>query len=253
MKGYVIVATGIYIELAELLARSIKFTQTINSVALITDDYKGNVFDHVIRSNSSNVMEIRTQIYDLSPFEETVSLDADMVFLNNVDHWWDHLSKFDLLITDKVKDYRGNIVTVPYRNTFIKNDLPNCYSAFTYFKKNNDNLLFFNTIKEIVKNWEDWTDLYTPLNKQKHPSLDLAMSIAAKHLSITQKIFTKLPYPTFTHMKTECQNWPFLTGSWQQYLALNANNSTIELGNYIQDGILHYVDKDIGKKLLHLF
>ncbi len=252
MKGYIIVATGMYIELAELLARSIKSTQTINSVALITDEYYGNTFDYVIRHKTSSVMELRAQMYDLSPFEETVSLDADMVFLSNIDHWWGHLKKFNLLITDKVRDYRGNTVTVPYRNTFIKNELPNCYSAFTYFKKNNSNLLFFNTIKDIIKNWEDWTDLYTPLNKQKFPSLDLAMALAAKDLGMT-KMFTKLPYPTFTHMKTECQNWLFLTGKWQQYLALDVDNNTIKLGNYMQDGILHYVDKDVGKKLLHLF
>ena len=89
-KGYVIYAQGDFIPMAELLAKSIKATQTtVNDVHIIT--------------GTGNVMSNRTDIYNLSPFDETVMLDADMVFLEDVSHWWNHLNKFPLLITNKVK------------------------------------------------------------------------------------------------------------------------------------------------------
>jgi hypothetical protein len=136
-KGYIIVAQGSFVNMAELLARSIKATQsTVNNVSLITDSSGSEIFDHVIPiDNQNDYMLNRTKIYDLSPYDETVMLDADMLFFDDVSHWWDHLDRFPLLITNRVKTYRDSWATTPYRNTFIKNNLTNCYSAFTYFKK----------------------------------------------------------------------------------------------------------------------
>ena len=239
-KGYLVIAQGNYVEMAELLSKSIKSTQsTVNNVHIITD-FEGDV------------MLNRTQIYDLSPFDETVMLDADMIFLDDVSHWWDHLSKHPLVITNTVQTYRGETVKYsPYRKTFVSNDLPNCYSAFTYFKKEPVAEEFFALLKNIIENWQEWTVRYAPEDRQSWPSIDLAMAIAVKVLDIDA--FSPLEFPTFTHMKSGCQGWASYSEDWLKHLGCYIVDGRLRLGNYNQSGILHYVDKNLSNELLHLF
>lgn len=239
-KGYVIFAQGNYLPMAELLAKSIKATQSIvNDV-------------HIITETTGEVMLNRTQIYNLSPFDETVMLDADMVFLEDVSHWWDHLAKFPLVITNKVRTYRDElVVNSPYRKTFRANDLPDCYCAFTYFKKDPQAELFFNLLTHIVSNWNEWTNRYTPEHRQSWPSIDVAMAIAVKVLGIDP--FSPLDYPTFTHMKSGCQRWTHYSERWRDHLGCYVTDGKLQLGSYTQGGILHYVDKELYNDLLCLF
>lgn len=229
-KGYIIFAHGDkFIRMAGLLKHSIESTQAINDVTIV--------------ECGSNVMLERTRAYELSPYDETVMLDADMVFLENIDHWWSHFNKFSLLITNKVKTYRNEWFTnSPYRITFTSNDLPSCYSAFTYFGRNPTSIEFFKLLDNIVSNWDEWSWRYTPVNRQVTPSIDIAMGIAVAYMGITP--FTPLDYPTFTHSKPE---------NWRRFLSLNVAPNQIKIGNYVQTGILHYVDKDIVDELSKAF
>lgn len=229
-KGYIIFAHGSnYVRMAKLLEHSIKTTQSINNVTIV--------------ESGPNIMLERTRAYELSPYDETVMLDADMMFLSNVDHWWDHCSKFPLLITNKVKTHRGEWINkTPFRTTFTSNQLPNCYSAFTYFNRNDTSLEFFKLLNNIVSTWDEWTWRYTPHNRQLKPSIDLAMGIAVAYMGITP--FTSLDYPTFTHMKPD---------NWKETISLDVTNGKIEIGNYVQQGILHYVDKGLVDELSKVF
>lgn len=229
-KGYIIFAHGEqFLRMARLLERTIKSTQIINNVTII--------------ECGENIMLERTRAYELSPYDETVMLDADMLFLENIDHWWTHLAKFPLLITNKVQTHRGDWVTnTPFRITFDSNDLPSCYSAFAYFKRDPIVTEFFKLLEEIVTNWEEWSWKYTPVNRQTMPSIDVAMGIAVAHMNIYP--FTPLEYPTFTHMKPE---------TWRNFLISEVAPRQIKIGNYVQTGILHYVDKDMVDELSRAF
>lgn len=229
-KGYIIFAHGEqFLQMARLLERTIKSTQTINNVTIV--------------ECGKNIMLERTRAYELSPYDETVMLDADMIFLDNVDHWWTHLAKFPLLITNKVQTHRGDlVVNTPFRITFDSNDLPSCYSAFAYFRRDPIVEQFFKLLKEIVSNWDQWSWKYTPVNRQSNPSIDVAMGIAVAHLGITP--FTPLDYPTFTHMKPEI---------WRKSISSRVQPGEIKIGNYVQTGILHYVDKDMVNELSRAF
>jgi len=240
-RGYLIFAQGKYIEMAKLLSKSISKTQSnITNVTIITESY------------SDNVMLDRTKAYELSPYDETVLLDADMIFLDDVSHWWNHLSKFPLLITSKVKTYRDEwVMYSPYRKTFVSNDLPNCYSAFCYFKKDPQVAEFFKLLESIILNWDEWTMLYALEDRQQWPSIDLAMAIAVKILDLD--VTNKLDYPTFTHMKSGCQGWGYYDEIWRKQLGIYISNDRLRLGNYLQSGILHYVDKEVSNELLRLF
>ena len=112
-RGYLIMAQGDYVRQAQALALSIAKTQSrVKSVSVITDhDLKDQIFDHVIKFDQKDLsgdqkwkIHNRSYFYDLTPYDETVILDADMLFLSDVSHWWDYMQKYELLITDKVKN-----------------------------------------------------------------------------------------------------------------------------------------------------
>lgn len=262
-KGYLIMAQGNYAKQAEALALSIKSTQSeITSVSVITDrEVNNSLFDNVIplpqkdlSMNSKWKIHNRAYFYDLSPYDETVILDADMLFLTDISHWWKLFEKYDLLVTDKVKTYRDEWVeNSPYRSAFVLNNLPNLYSAFCYFKKTEKAKVFFTLIKDIVENWEEWSLRYTPEYRPDHPSIDVAMGIAAKVLDYTD-ITCDLDYPTFTHMKGRCQGWKRTNEQWDDILTVYTSHNKIRIGPYYQAGILHYVKKDfITDQLLEIF
>jgi hypothetical protein len=259
-QGYLVMAQGeIYARQAEHLARSITSTQTsINKLSIITDQtVDATLFDKVIliendlAVDSTWKIENRVNFYDLTPYDETVILDSDMLFLTDVSHWWKMLNNYDLLLTNKVLTYRGETVSQsPYRSTFRTNQLPDVYSAFAYFKKSGTALEFFTLVKSIVLNWSKWTQNYAPVAPQKFPSIDLAMAIALKVLDIEDSATSKLAYPTFTHMKGYCQGWKQPIEEWNSVLGIYNTAGKIKLGPYEQTGILHYVKKDFYDSIL---
>lgn len=261
MRGYLVLAQGDYIRHAELLAKSIKATQSaVSQISVITDqpcDY--SLFDRVIAlpnidlSQGSNwKIHNRAYFYDLTPYTETVILDADMIFLDDVSHWWTLMARYDLLITDRVKTYKNTWVTYnPYRKAFKNNSLPNLYSAFCYFKKTSTAAEFFELVKVIITNWEQYSLLYAYNDRQSWPSLDLAFAIAVSILGLD--VSSGLDYPTFTHMKSGCQGWENYDERWRTHIACYTNNGRLRLGGSIQTGILHYVDKELVNELSSLF
>jgi hypothetical protein len=260
MKGYLVLAQGDYIKHAELLAKSIRATQTeIKNISVITDQVcDSSLFDHVIPIPDNDLakdvswkIHNRVYFYELSPYNETVILDADMIFLDDVSYWWNMFEKHQLLITDKVKTYRGTWVDYnPYRKAFKHNQLPNLFSAFCYFKKCDTVKEFFELVKTIISNWEHFSLLYTPNDRQNWPSLDLAFAIAVSILGLD--VTSEFDYPTFTHMKSGCQGWEVYDERWRTHLGCYITNR-LRLGNYNQQGILHYVDKELVNELSSLF
>lgn len=246
-------AQGNYVSLAETLARSIAVTQSsVNKISVVTDgDPDPKLFDHVIKldkdisGDSSWKIHNRVQFYDLSPYDETVILDADMLFLTDVSSWWHYMSTHDFLITNRVLTWRGETVTASsYRKTFVSNKLPDVYTAFAYFKKTSLPKTLFRLTENIIQNWSSWTENFTPNNPQDFPSLDVAMAIAIKILDCEHEVTTTRSYPTFTHMKSGCQGWKSYNEDWQKMLPYYIYNKRLKIGNYFQSGVLHYVNKD---------
>ena len=172
-----------------------------------------------------------------------------MLFIDDVSHWWNLMSKYEFLYTSKVKTYRGDVVkTNPYRQTFVDNKLPNVYSAFTYFKQCDKSKSVFDLVSSMMQNWNEWTGRYAPESKQSFPSLDLAIAMAVEILNIAQECESPIEFPTFTHMKSGCQGWKHYNEDWKTHLGIYVTDK-IRLGNHIQTGILHYVDKSFIKEV----
>ena len=152
-RGYIVIAQNSgdtdYLRMAYGLALSLKATQTTVSNLCVCVD-KGTVipkkylevFDQVVEipweddaKDSDWKIDNKWKYYYMSPYDETVILDTDMVFPSDVSHWWDELSEKDIWACTNVKTYRGEqIVDNFYRRQMKLNNMPNVYTAFFYFK-----------------------------------------------------------------------------------------------------------------------
>ncbi len=122
-----------YAKMAYALALSIKNTQKpgYDQVALVINDKKFIerftslwVFDHVIEWSEKTFWDGRSYMDVVSPFENTICLDVDMLFLRDYSHWVDYfVENVDLYIPNKSYTYRGELVSDNYyRKTFEKNN-----------------------------------------------------------------------------------------------------------------------------------
>jgi hypothetical protein len=259
--GYLLIVsehdTVDYLNLAYALAISIKNTQKpgYDQVALVTDNKeKVNqlksswVFDHVIEWNQETFWDGRSWMDQLSPFDSTVCLDVDMLFMRDYSHWIDYfLENCDLYVANKSYTYRGELVYDPYyRKAFIKNNLPNLYSFYTFFKKDSAMAKdFFELGRQIIKNPIEFTNTFLSEHKPKILGTDESFALAAKILDIQDQIAYPLEFPRVVHMKPMIQNWPWPADVWSDHIGFYINKrGELKLGNYQQLDIVHYVEKD---------
>ena len=150
-----------------------------------------------------------------------------------------------MFFTSKVCTYRKIEVTSDYyRKAFVSNDLPNLYTGLHYFEKSEFSHEFYKWLEIITQNWELFYGQYVKNHYPKGPSMDLTAAIACKILNCEPKVTNKtVKFPSFTHMKTHVQDWNEYLESWQDNIGIYIDRDCrIHIGNYIQDGILHYTE-----------
>lgn len=275
-KGYLIIAQDSqeidYHRMAYALALSIKNTQSkVNNVCLATDkDIKAfpkkySVFDHIVpipwgdhAANAKWKINNKWKYYYMTPFDETVILDADMIFTSDISDWWEILSTKDVFATTSPTTFRGEvIVDDAYRKAFTNNELPNVYTAFMYFKKNQLAGELFQLIETIFNNWEKYFYEFLDETRPKILSGDVAYALAMKILGIEDECTSSFAIPSFVHMKSKLQNIPdmYLTEDWTQHIPTSyTSDGVLKIGNYQQYLPFHYqikewLTEDILKKL----
>ena len=249
-----------YIQQACIAAMSIHATNKNASICLITNDsvpdkYKP-LFDHIVEipwgdhaENEEWKISNRWKIYHAIPYDETVVIDTDMLVLDDISSWFDFLKNYDLFFTSNVYTYRGEPVTNDYyRLAFRKNNLPDIYCGFHWFKKSEMSHEFYTWVEMITNNWQQFYNHHASGKKyQKVCSMDLSCAIAAKIMNIENKITNpNAKNPSFIHMKPKIQNWNenFAT-KWQTRLGVYLDdNCKLKIGNFQQSGIFHYTEKD---------
>ena len=255
-----------YLQLAYALAISIKNTQKsgFNQVALVINDKQkikdlnsSWVFDHVIEWNQETFWDGRSWMDHLTPFEYTVCLDVDMLFMRDYSHWVEYfIENSELYVANKSYTYRGEIaVDHHYRKTFIKNDLPNLYSMYTFFKKDSEVVKeFFDLGRYIIKNPIEFSNIFLSDHKPRVVGTDESFALAAKILDITDDIAYPLEFPRVVHMKPMIQNWPWPADCWSDHVGFYLNQKgKLKIGNYQQHDIVHYVEKDkINKEMINI-
>ena len=255
-----------YLKLAYALALSIKNTQKegYDQIALVIDDpsaldnFKSVwVFDHVIPWDQEIFWDGRSWMDELSPFENTVCLDADMLFTRDYSHWAEYfIENSDLYVANKAYTYRGEVITNDYyRTAFTKNNLPNLYSFYTFFKRDSELAKeFFCLGRSIIKNPIEYSNHFLTEHKPKIIGTDEAFALSAKILDIVDDISYELEFPRVVHMKPMIQNWPWPADSWSNHVGFYLNTEgSLKIGNYQQHDIVHYVEKEkMTTELVHI-
>ena len=268
-KGFFTIAQGAaYQRMAYGLALSLKISQPKElsnlSIGVTGDELKNvnpkylEVFDNVIEipwedhaKNSNWKLENEWKSIYMSPYDETIKVDADMLFPSDISLWWDALNKSEGVFCTQTKTYRGDTITSDfYRKVFTQNNLPNVYSAFFYFKKTDINYEFFKLAEFIFNNWEKcFYEFFNVEHRPKFVSTDVVFGLAAKILDYEQYNNTLgSEYPKFVHMKSRLQNWPldkFLVEDWTKIIPVSFNKDcTLKIGNFTQTLPFHYFVKD---------
>lgn len=95
-RGILTLATGQlhYIELAKNLGRSLKMNGPKLPTAIITDSIDPeikDIFDIIIPADNSfkNIILDKLNIYEYTPFEETMFIDADCLVIKDFSFLWD--------------------------------------------------------------------------------------------------------------------------------------------------------------------
>jgi hypothetical protein len=247
-----------YVIQACLLAMSLRVTNPNTKISIVTNnrvptEYK-SFFDKIIKipwadsaKNSDWKVENRWKLYHITPYDETIVLDTDMIVLQDISSWWNYMSNYELFFTSRVETYRGETVTNNYyRKTFTANNLPSLYSGLYYFKKCKKSHEFFEWLELVMNNWELFYGKYTPKNYNNWLSLDISIAIVIKILGIEDEITNKKSkIPTFTHMKSRIQGWKEPIDRWQDAVGVYlSDDCKLKIGNHQQTGIFHYTEKD---------
>ena len=252
-KGFVIVAQNSdacnYVQQAHALALSIKRTQSVTTSVTLISDAKSlsascnllNVFDFVIELSEDKALasdwkiENRTEVFRLSPYQRTIVLDADMIFLSDYASWWE--INADVTFCDTVLRYDRSISSSDfYRKTFTANKLPNFYSALFYFEKTESAKKFFDDAEYIVNNWQEVYFTLLDHTRPKHLSMDVVYSIAAKINNVLPDRRLK-----FVHGKTNTLRYTESTLSWDTFFQTYFTDSAeLYLNNYKIKEPFHY-------------
>jgi hypothetical protein len=253
-RGFLIFADGeAYVKQAYLCAMSIRATKNEYPVSIVTCDEVPKeytwAFDKIIdipnykKTDSRFRSEHRWKLYDVSPYEETIVLDADVLVLENLDYAWVIFTNYNLYYPTQVNTYRQEPVTNNYyRKAFIENKLPNVYNTLHFFKKCEECKVYYTWVEIISNNWEEFYNQHCKGYMPNGPSMDITCAIAAKILEID---LPGLDFPNIVHMKPAIQGWKEKTTNWTDRVgAYLTDDLKLKIGNTLQSTVFHYTEDE---------
>ena len=236
--GYLIPAIGdVYVKCAERLAETILHWHPDADITILTED--------MLPYGNQGGLANDWQCYEASPYEKTIKLEADMWCAGPIDHWWDLFSNRDVVISQGCRDfYNQTSISRYYRKIFDNNNLPDLYNAITYWQISNTAKDFFEIVRNIFENW----DQYKLLLKfpDDLPTTDVVYSIAAIVMGIETVTLPKGLAPTIVHMKKHII--PTISDNWHDELILEHTNPGVRINTVAQWGLVHYHIKDLANE-----
>lgn len=181
------------------------------------------------------------QVFRLSPYRQTVKLEADMWCAGPIDHWWTMFEHRDIVISQGSRDFYDSPCTSRfYRKIFDENHLPDVYNAITYWRASETAADFFRWVRRIFAQWDQFRTLIKFPEEQ--PSTDIVYAMAAE---IVGRDLVTLPVgmgPQIVHMKRHMI--PVATEDWTQELVWEFTRPGLRINTVTQWGLVHYHVKD---------
>lgn len=257
-KGIVILAentdTVNYVECAEVLAKSIKRTMPTMDITLITNNTTNlSLWDKVIPLPYGDLcigsdwkLKNDWQVYDASPYEYTIKLEADLYIPYSIEYWFDILKSKDVVICTHIRDFKQELSDVKvYRKFIYDNNLPDTYNAITYFKKSTLAEKFFKVVKDIFDNWEQYKQVIK-CNPNEIATTDFVYAIASHIIGVEHTTMPNFTAMSMVHMKPFIQE---IGNDWTKTLIYELFPDLIKINTYPQMYPFHYVTKSFAKEL----
>jgi hypothetical protein len=258
-QGFVILAENTekinYVACAEVLARSIKKVMPKSSIALISNDVSMcSAFDYVVELPYGDLdpkgdwkLINDWQVYEASPYEYTIKLEADMFIPQSIDYWWDVLKQREIVICTNIRNYKQELSNIRHYRKFIDdNKLPDTYNAMTYFKKSQTADQFYKQIRTIFENWEEYRSILK-CNLDELATTDWVYAIASHNLGIENTTLPLFNQFSFTHMKQHINNCT--TEDWTECFVYECLPHCVRIQTVPQLYPLHYHVKSFCHKL----
>jgi len=248
-KGFVIMAQDTestsYTSCAETLKKSILRVMTDANITIITTD----MLPHGDLATDSDWKLVNDwQVYEASPYDYTIKLEADMYIPRNIDHWWDVLKDRDVVVSSTIRNFKQEISDIRFYRRFIDdNKLPDVYNAITYFKKSEVATQFFMLVKEIFNNWEEYKKILK-CNPQELATTDWVYSIACHIMGVENTTLPSFTEMSMVHMKQYINGTP--TENWTDTFIYECLPNQIRVQTVPQQYPFHYHVKNFCDKIL---
>jgi len=251
-RGFVIMAQNTektdYVKCAKALELSIKRVMPDANVTIITTD----MLPHGDQAPDSDWKLINDwQVYEASPYDETIKLEADMFLPRSIEHWFDILSINDVTLCTKIRNYKGEISDVRvYRKFIDENNLPDIYNAITYFKKSDTAERFYKIVRDVFENWEEYKAILK-CNPTEEATTDWVYAIASHIIGIEKTTLPNFNELSMTHMKQFVSGTT--TENWTDTLVYELLPDVLRVHTYSQEYPFHYHSKSFSDKILERY
>lgn len=244
-KGFVIMAQGLDYEVcADVLKDSILNVMPAANVTIITTEmlpYGDQAPD------TDWKLQNDWQVYEASPYDYTIKLEADMYLPKSIDYWWDVLQNRDLVVSTTIRNFKQEVSDIKaYRRFITDNKLPDTYNAITYFRKSELAEKFFNIVRDVFENWSEYK-VILKCNIDELCTTDWAYAIAAHILGEENTTLPQFKEMSMIHMKQFINGCP--TQNWTDNLIYEKLPHTFRINTIPQRYPLHYHVKSLAKEL----
>lgn len=268
-RGFIIIGINTDVDkmqYAEACALSIKKCDPEASICLLYDDKNSETENNLSKYTSSFDLAAPLpfgntghndgfhgsnlwQVHQASPYDETIYVDYDTLFINvDVPQLWDTFSPYELAMSNKAMTYRNGQCNVKTQFEYeLVADLPKLYNSMIYFKK--ESKITNEWFKMADPIFQNWRDTYNTVFKDKKPDTfnkNILCNIITSLLDIEKQI--SVPVINFYDLEAKSQYlWNNdVSPEWSQnlnYWFANNNHLMIE-NSIISSGIVHYRDEN---------
>ena len=246
-RGYVIPAintdTTDYLSCAVQLAHSIReFHPTVNISVMTNVACDDSVFDHVLALPFADQGGWANdwQVFQISPYRQTIKLEADMIATGPIDHWWTLLQLQDVVVSVGCRDFYDQPGrSRQHRQVFDHNHLPDLYNAITYWRISPTAKEFFHLVRNIFEHWQDFKKLLKM--PEATASTDVVYAMAAQIMGPERVTLPPTLGPKMVHMKKGMI--PTYTNDWTKELIYEKTHPGLRINTVAQTGFVHYHNK----------
>jgi hypothetical protein len=245
-KGFVIMAQGDdYVKCATALERNIKNVMPEANVTIVTTD----MLPYGDQAPDTNwKLQNDWQVYEVSPYEYTIKLESDMYLPKSIEYWWEILESRDIVVNTKIRNVKQELTNVmPYRNFIVDNNLPNAYNAITYFRKSKLAERFFNIVRDVFENWEEYKSILK-CNRDIIATTDWAYALACHILGEENTTLPQFNDFSMVHMKQFINNLP--SEKWTDTFVPELSPTSFRINTIAQMYPVHYHLKEFANTIL---